>query len=537
MQVGEVKAEGWLEWRVLPSGPLSTIERSATMSLMRKLWSDPSFLDAMRKGQASGAVALASEGQAPKPASGTSTTSPAQPGPKPPSGVPASPQEDDAAAETPAAAPKKAAPKNPPLTITITSGATASGTTRIRVNSPVFFKVTVPLPDGSEKDVTGDVAWADHGLSINSKGYTDVQVAPGVLTITATLAAMSATGSITVTVVKLIKVTIMPRDPMLEVDKDEPLEAIGEFSDGMIDGVTGILDWDSRKKTVATVDSLGKCHTIAPGTAIIWARHADTGVDDITELTEHAPGKGPKRLKFHVTPVDPTITDSQPLQFTATGEFDDKKSRNLTNRLRWFTDRPNTLAINETTGLATPALIPDRVRISAVDEATDEYAYSEVTVNVPRLESITIAPRDAHVAMTDMIRRDPSVRLTVMGTFSHGPDRDVTDSVVWNNNGSLVATVAPAPPPNQLVGLSEGTANIVATVPNHPGVTDEIDVTVGPAIVSVIRIDSGDTTLPVNGTHTFVATAIFTNSTSQVLTGKKDVRWSSVIAAVVIVVK
>ena len=62
-----------------------------------------------------------------------------------------------------------------------------------------------------------------------------------------------------------------------------------------------------------------------------------------------------------------------PLQFTAMGDFaGDKTPHEVTDRVRWVSTKPDTLAINERTGLATPGFVADTVWVTAVDDATSE---------------------------------------------------------------------------------------------------------------------------------------------------------------------
>ena len=357
----------------------------------------------------------------------------------------------------------------PPKTLIII---TASGATKLLVGSSERFKVTL---DG--KDVTGQVTWtpSDPGISISSMGYADIKAAPGKVTITATHAATGATGSITVTVVERIlkKITISPRDPMFEVDKFEPLRAKGEFSDNTFEDVTMKVVWESRNEKVAHMESDGHCVTKAPGKADIWASDPEAEVIDTIKLTVNAAGKAPKLVRLNVTPIDPTVSGFEPLQFTAMGDFADKSTHEVTDSVRWVSDKPDILAINERTGLATPGLIPDTAWVTAVDDATAVHARSEVTVKVPKLESIQIAPRDPSLHKGD------TMDVTVMGTFSDGTTKDVTDKVTWSSNDRAVAAVAPLL--KQTVAVKEGPpVEIGATVPNFPDVGDSV--TVLPAI-------------------------------------------------------
>ena len=366
------------------------------------------------------------------------------------------------------------APAPRPLTIV-----TASGATQLLAGASERLRVTATLPNGASKDITGEVSWksSDAGVVISPSGYTEVKAAAGRVTLSATHAATGATGTIAVTVVARIlrKITIGPRNPMFEVDRFEPLRATGEFSDGGVEDITAKVIWESRDEKVARMESDGHCHTRAPGKADIWASDLDAGVIDTTRVTVSATGKAPKLVRLHVTPVDPVLSGFAPLQFTATGDFADRSAHEVTDGVRWVSTKPDVLAINERTGLATPGLVAGTAWITAVDDATSVYARSEVTVEVPKLESIAIAPRDLS------LHKGEGVAISVMGAFSNRTTRDVTAQVTWSTSDRAVAAVDRVL--QQILGASEGPlVEIGAALPGFPDVGDFITVTVLPAV-------------------------------------------------------
>ena len=451
--------------------------------------------------------------------------SPGGPGQQSPGG-PIAPQQDAAPGRTPIAAPKKSIP----LTII-----TASGSTQLLAGSQERFKVTVKPLNGPEKDVTGEVTWAPAaGISISDMGYAEIKAAAGTVTLTATHAATGATGSITLTVVTRIlkKIVISPKNPLFEVGRNEPLRADGEFSDHTVENITARVTWESRDEKVAKVNWLGLCDNKAPGTADIWASDPDNPLAiGITKLTVHARGRPPTLVRIEITPLDPTITNPEPVQFTAMGEYlADNTPHDVTNRVRWVSNKPNTLAIDERTGEAIPGIVSDIARVTA--DAPGAYGVSEVTVNVPKLVDIKIDPRDPSVPKVVLSTPHSGaglVSLTVEGTFSDGKTKPVTSKVTWSSDKPDVADVSA----NILSGFDEGkTAVISAAVPNSPGVGDSIIVTVVPAIVGAIEIDPGSAspggiTMSVGGKQKFTATAIYTDGRREELKGR-NVRWESV---------
>jgi uncharacterized protein YjdB len=153
------------------------------------------------------------------------------------------------------------------------------------------FNATATLSDGSTQNVTGSVIWTSSAPSVanissisGAKGDA-IGIAPGVSTITAALAGQVATAQVTVTGATLNSIAITPANPDIALGTSQKFKAVGTFSDGTTQNLSGQVTWSSSDVSVAIIDASGVAASAGTGTTTIGATM--NGVNDTTTLTVH----------------------------------------------------------------------------------------------------------------------------------------------------------------------------------------------------------------------------------------------------------
>jgi uncharacterized protein YjdB len=128
--------------------------------------------------------------------------------------------------------------------------------------------------------------------------------------------------------------------------------AIGMFADGSTENLTNSVTWTSSPLSVATVSdtagSSGLASGIAPGDATITALFA--GLVGTASLTV----TNATMTSITITPSDPSVALGGSQQFTATGNFSDGSTENLTTQVSWASSSVNVATI-DARGLANAA--------------------------------------------------------------------------------------------------------------------------------------------------------------------------------------
>lgn len=208
--------------------------------------------------------------------------------------------------------------------------------------------------DGSTQNITTAVTWTSSNpdvASITAYGQVTAQ-SPGTATITAQLGSVSGNGSLVVEASPLISVQVTPTNATVAEQTGVEFDAIGTFADGSTENLTNSVSWTSSPISVATVSDTagtsGLATGIAPGTATITALFA--GLVGTASLTV----TNAELTSITITPSDPSVALGGSQQFTATGNFSDGTTEDLTTQVGWTSSNVNVATI-DARGLANAA--------------------------------------------------------------------------------------------------------------------------------------------------------------------------------------
>src|SRR5262249_53092537 len=130
-------------------------------------------------------------------------------------------------------------------------------------------------------------------------------LAPGSATVSASLAGVTGSTSVTVTAAVVVSLAIEPPGPSLASGTTLPLAAIATYSDASTQDVTGQVAWGSSDATVATVSNAagerGLVRAIATGSTAASAALA--GVTTTTTVTVTAA----TLVSLAVSPASPSL--------------------------------------------------------------------------------------------------------------------------------------------------------------------------------------------------------------------------------------
>lgn len=142
----------------------------------------------------------------------------------------------------------------------------------------------------------------------------------------------------------LQSVMVSPGQQSLALGLQQQYKATAMYSDGTSQDVTSTATWTSSQTSVAAITSGGLATTKATGTSTITATSGSIFGTAVTTtnatLTTNT-----------VTPANPGIALGTSQQFTATGQFSDGSSLNLTRQVTWTSSDVGIAVINAS-GLA-----------------------------------------------------------------------------------------------------------------------------------------------------------------------------------------
>jgi hypothetical protein len=165
----------------------------------------------------------------------------------------------------------------------------------------------------------------------------------------------------------LVSLQIVPASIGIAAQTSTQLRSIGTFGDGSTQDLTQSASWTSSPASVATIGNSGGTNGLAAGisagTATITALFAGqvgTATLTVTSATLNS---------ITITPANPSIPLGTSQRFTATGNFSDGSTQNLTSQVTWSSSDVNVATISPS-GLANSGSTGTTTIIASVNGVT-----------------------------------------------------------------------------------------------------------------------------------------------------------------------
>jgi uncharacterized protein YjdB len=360
-------------------------------------------------------------------------------------------------------------------TRTLSAIAVTPSTMSMKLGGAQQFTATATYNDGSTANVSSTASWTSSVpafAKISTSGNATA-LAAGSATITAALKGVSGTATLTVQPKSLTAIAIAPNSASLMIGGAQQFTATGTYNDGSTANVTSSVSWSSSTPPVATVNATGEATAVAAGSsAITAALNGASGTATLTVLAKSLSG-------ISVAPSAANLAIGVTQQFTATGNYNDGSTANVTSLATWTSSSPAVAAINST-GLATGI-----VAGSSTIRASLSGFSSTAALTVATVTSILVSPASPTIAV------DAAQQLTATATYSNGSTADVSSSATWTSSAPAIAFVDAA---GLAGGVLAGSSTITASYAGAHG-TSSLTVTGSGANIPLFHFDAQRTGL------------------------------------------
>ena len=253
-------------------------------------------------------------------------------------------------------------------------------------------------------------------------------VGTGSVQISATVGGLTAmTQAVTVTPATLVSIILSPTSTSFADGTTVQFMATGTFSDGSSQNLTSQVVWSSSNAQVLTISTSGLASGNGVGNVQIWASSNGVSAYSGTIQVTQAVLTG-----IVLTPSSAQIAKGTSQQFTATGQFTDGTTQNLSSNVTWISSNPTVVTISAT-GLATATGI-GTAQITALfggqSASTSSFAVTPAT-----LLSIAFNPPSPSIAA------GTAAQISVIGTFSDGTMQDLTASAQFVSSNPAVVMI------------------------------------------------------------------------------------------------
>jgi len=365
------------------------------------------------------------------------------------------------------------------------------------------------LDAAGEKVLGRPVAWSSSNetIALVSASGVVAGIAPGNVTISATIDGQTGTAAITVAPQAVASVSITPEVDTTIVGRRVTFRAT-PFDARNLPLTGRTINWTSSAPTIATVSSVGEVLGLAVGTAKIRAT-IEGQFAEATIVVQPVPV-----ARVVVAPSQITLNPGQTSQLAVT--LTDSGGNVLTGRTLKYTSNSATVATVSATGLVT-AVAEGSARIDVESEGV--LASIQVTVNPVPVASIRITPSAA------VVRINQTVQLNAQAFDAQ--NRPLANrKFTWISGVPNVATVNQQ---GEVTAVGNGTAAIFAAT---EGISAFATITVSNIPVSSVSIVPSSLSLQQGGASQL--SAVTRDVDGNILTGRA-VTWSSSSDAIAVV--
>ena len=224
-----------------------------------------------------------------------------------------------------------------------------------------FTAIRKPRPTVAHKTLPESLAnWSSSNSTVSSIGNsTGIQglakaLALGTTTITATLGTLTASTTLTVNE-PLLRIFITPDPTFPFLGKTVQFSAIGVLSDGVTTrDLTTSAQWSSSNVVCATISnspgSQGLATAVTEGTATITAVVVDAFGDHFSANSSMFV-QIPQLASLTIKPQNPGVQVGATSQLTASGNFDDGSTMDLTQSVLWTSSRTGVAVVGNDAGI------------------------------------------------------------------------------------------------------------------------------------------------------------------------------------------
>jgi len=365
--------------------------------------------------------------------------------------------------------------KSPAATLVAVSVSPAN--TSVKLEGSTQFSATGRFSDGSTRDITTSVVWSSSATTtatVESVGQGKpglaTAVGAGSARITAALRGVSGVAMITVmNSVRLTSIAVAPSSATISVGGTEQFTATGNYSDGTKRDITASATWTSSANLTAKVQTAGQSSPglvtgISAGSATITA--ASSGISDSTIVKI---SRGGTLTSITLSPSNPALTVGATLQMSATGNYTDGTTKDLTSTATW-TSSASGVATVESAGQAAAGLAKGISLGSATITATSGTISGKTTLSVTNLSllSVFVSPASSTIAPSS------SQQFKANANYSDGSSQDVTSSAAWTSSNTRIATVQSSgqSDPGDASAVSNGSTSITAVFQGQTGTSN-----------------------------------------------------------------
>lgn len=234
----------------------------------------------------------------------------------------------------------------------------------------------------------------------------------------------------------LVSITVTPDSVQVQPGASQQFNATGLYDDGSSLDITGSVTWSCDNDNAGRIAASGIFTAVSKGT-FPQVGHISASLDGIVsgQATVTVTPSAPTLTSIDVSPASVTLVSSATWQFTATGNYSDGSSQDISTIVTWSCDDTSAGFISSS-GLFTAVYTgspPGNAHVQAALYGITSNQAS-VTINIS-LASISLLPSSVTIV------KGGSQQFTATGHYTGGPSADISGAVKWQNDNSSAGAI------------------------------------------------------------------------------------------------
>lgn len=217
--------------------------------------------------------------------------------------------------------------------VTLSTIAITPKNATINTSATQTYSAIASYSNGTTLDVSTLATWSSSNTAIATIMPTALAtgLSAGSTNITASYQGKTDSGVLTVNPAPtLVSIAVAPLNSSMVQGNTLNYSALGTYSDSSTANITSLVTWSSSQVSVASINSLAVATGVTPGLSVISA--VLSGKTGSANLTVTAPVT---LVSIVVTPSNPSASIGATQQFTATANYSDLTSANISNTVVW----------------------------------------------------------------------------------------------------------------------------------------------------------------------------------------------------------
>nr|QOV09079.1 hypothetical protein HULAa30F3_00034 [uncultured Dehalococcoidia bacterium] len=301
--------------------------------------------------------------------------------------------------------------------------------------------------------------------------------------------------------------TVTPANPLIVAGLTQQFTAMGTFSDAATENLTAAagISWTSSNPTKVVISSTGLATALAIGSSVITASYGGVTAYTVMSVAD------PDVTAITLSPLTPSVALGLTQQFTASGNFTDNTTADITGLVTWTSSNTSVATINAA-GLASTMATGTTTITARIGTVTST---TVLTVTAAVVMSLQVTP------ILPSLPAGYTMQFTATEVYSNSVTIDRTAVATWGSSNGAAASINGT---GMATGVAAGVTTISAT---YGGRTGNTTLTVTPPTLVSVNITTAAPTVAAGLTVQLNLTGYYSNNTSGNLTASGQTTWSS----------